>query len=402
VIVARYIGQNSFGALGVLNTTLSMFVGFAGLSMGVTATKHVAEFRNSDPARAGKIIGLSHVVSLITGAVIASLVFIFAPAIASKALNAPALSNLLRLACVILLTNAFNGSISGALVGLEAFKKIAKLNLVLSLVNFIFVFIGVNLLGLTGVIFAMIASAFLSLSANYLILRKLAAQNNIKIQYTGLKSELPILWNFSIPALLSTSIATPVMWLSLTFLVNKPGGYGEMGIFNAAFQWRTFILFIPNIINQASLPIFSNLYGNKNYAAHSKLVTYNLLVICLFSFLVWGIISIFSKQIMSIYGPGFANGSMTMILLTAATVFHVSSGVIGQYMFSTSKIWHIFTVNSIWAVILIISSYYLTSKGSVGLALAYLISYGALTACVAYYTFILKRNEFFAKGARPV
>src|SRR3989339_891151 len=342
VIVARYIGQNSFGALGVLNTTLSMFVGFAGLSMGVTATKHVAEFRNSDPARAGKIIGLSHVVSLITGAVIASLVFIFAPAIASKALNAPALSNLLRLACVILLTNAFNGSISGALVGLEAFKKIAKLNLVLSLVNFIFVFIGVNLLGLTGVIFAMIASAFLSLSANYLILRKLAAQNNIKIQ------------------------------------------------------------FIPNIINQASLPIFSNLYGNKNYAAHSKLVTYNLLVICLFSFLVWGIISIFSKQIMSIYGPGFANGSMTMILLTAATVFHVSSGVIGQYMFSTSKIWHIFTVNSIWAVILIISSYYLTSKGSVGLALAYLISYGALTACVAYYTFILKRNEFFAKGARPV
>jgi O-antigen/teichoic acid export membrane protein len=55
------LGKTGYGELGMIQTTVGMFGVFAGFGLGVTATKHVAEFRRSDPARAGRIIGLSSV-----------------------------------------------------------------------------------------------------------------------------------------------------------------------------------------------------------------------------------------------------------------------------------------------------------------------------------------------------
>jgi len=57
VLVARMLGKTGFGELGMIRSTVGMFGVFAGFGLGLTATKHVAEFRSSDPARAGRIIG---------------------------------------------------------------------------------------------------------------------------------------------------------------------------------------------------------------------------------------------------------------------------------------------------------------------------------------------------------
>jgi hypothetical protein len=59
VLVARMLGKTVYGELGMIQSTVGMFGVFAGFGLGLTATKHVAEFRQSDPERAGRIIGLS-------------------------------------------------------------------------------------------------------------------------------------------------------------------------------------------------------------------------------------------------------------------------------------------------------------------------------------------------------
>ena len=71
IFVARLLGKNGFGELGIVQSTANMFQVLAGTAIGLTATKHVAEFRNSDPKRAGRIIALSNVTSVIVGAVLA-------------------------------------------------------------------------------------------------------------------------------------------------------------------------------------------------------------------------------------------------------------------------------------------------------------------------------------------
>lgn len=89
IVVVRILGKTVFGELGMIRSTVGMFGVFAGFGLGLTATKHVAEFRQSDPERAGRIIGLSGFSALGTGGVMALALFFFAPWLAEHTINAP-------------------------------------------------------------------------------------------------------------------------------------------------------------------------------------------------------------------------------------------------------------------------------------------------------------------------
>ena len=96
ILVARMLGKVGFGELGVIQSSVGMFGTFAGFGLGLTATKHVAEFRAKDPVRAGRIIALSSLVSWGTGGAMAVLLFVLAPWLAAHTLAAPHLGGLLR------------------------------------------------------------------------------------------------------------------------------------------------------------------------------------------------------------------------------------------------------------------------------------------------------------------
>jgi len=74
-----------------------MFGAFAGLSLGLTATKHVAEFRRIDPLRAGRVMALSGIVAFGSAALVATVCFVLAPWLSAHVLAAPGLANLLRI-----------------------------------------------------------------------------------------------------------------------------------------------------------------------------------------------------------------------------------------------------------------------------------------------------------------
>src|SRR5262245_20650021 len=49
VILARLMGREGYGELAIIFASIEFFGAFAGFSLGMTATKHVAEFRTRDP-----------------------------------------------------------------------------------------------------------------------------------------------------------------------------------------------------------------------------------------------------------------------------------------------------------------------------------------------------------------
>ncbi|MEI8356551.1 MAG: oligosaccharide flippase family protein, partial [Deltaproteobacteria bacterium] len=97
IISARILGKQQFGEFGIINNTIGMFGVFAGFALGMTATKYVAEFRRKDPAKAGRIVALSSLVAMGTGAAVALVLLVIAPWLASKTLAAPQLTTLLRI-----------------------------------------------------------------------------------------------------------------------------------------------------------------------------------------------------------------------------------------------------------------------------------------------------------------
>ena len=102
IAVARILKTSGYGELGIVQSTLSMFGIFAGLSLGYTSNKHTAEFRESDPDRAGRIIGLATLVALVSSLIVMLLVMVMADYLATTTLKAPHLGRYIRIAAPIL------------------------------------------------------------------------------------------------------------------------------------------------------------------------------------------------------------------------------------------------------------------------------------------------------------
>jgi len=89
-----------------------------GFGMGLTAAKHVAEFRTEDPSRAGRIIALSSLTALLASGTMAATLLVLAPWIATRTLGSAEMTGMLRAGALVLLLGGIDGAQTGALVRL--------------------------------------------------------------------------------------------------------------------------------------------------------------------------------------------------------------------------------------------------------------------------------------------
>ena len=375
VLVARMLGKTVYGELGMIQSTVGMFGIFAGFGLGLTATKHVAEFRQSDPARAGRIIGLSGLVAMGTGGSMALGLFIFAPWLAEHTINAPHLASVLRVGAIILFINALNGAQTGALSGFEAFKTIAYVNLFIGLISFPILVCGAYFGGLTGTVWALAINLGVNWLLNHIALRKEARHYRVPFTFRDCKRELPVLWKFSLPAVLAGSMVGPVNWACNAVLVNRPDGYGEMGIFSAANQWFVLLMFLPGILGSVVLPVLSDQLGQNNTRQSMKTLVLSIKMNLLIVTPLVLVASIASPYIMSLYGEGFSDGWPTLIVVLLTAGLLAIQTPVGQIVAASGRMWIGFAMNMGWALTFIVSTLLLVDYGSVGLASARMLSY---------------------------
>jgi O-antigen/teichoic acid export membrane protein len=375
ILVARMLGKTGYGELGMIQATVGMFGVFAGFGLGMTATKYVAEFRHSNPERAGRIIGCSKLVAAVTGGLMALGLLLFAQWIATHTINAPQLADLLRIGSLILFISALNGAQTGALSGFEAFKSIAYVNFYVGLLSFPILLAGAYFGGLAGAVWALVANLSLNWLFNHLALRKEMVKSNVFFSMKSCTREWPILWKFSLPALLAGALVGPVNWLCRAFLANQPDGYGELGILSAADQWHTMLIYLPSLLSSVILPVLSERLGQKDTEASMKTMVIAVKINALLVFPIAILTSIASPFIMSLYGEDFRNGWPTLVIVLVTTGLVAICAPVGQIIAAKGRMWVGFFMNMAWAIIFILGTLLLLDKGSFGLAMARAGSY---------------------------
>lgn len=375
IVAARILGRTEYGELGMIRSTVNMFTVFAGFGFGLTATKYVAEFRTKDKVKTGRIIGLTMLFSGVTGAIIALVILMAAPFLAEKTINAPHLVNEIRLGAVMIFLSALSGIQTGVLVGFQAFKTIAKVNLISGALAFPLQIGFILLYGLPGSVIGFGFNFLLLWVINFVAVRKEVQKFDVTIQFENLWSEWPILYKFSLPALLSGVLVAPVLWACNVMLVNQPNGYEEMAIFDAANQWRNTILFIPVALSQIVLPLLSDSANNEDQ--FNRILKFNIIINFVISLIIAILVSLFSGTIMNTYGEGFADGRLVLIILIISTILVSVNGVVGQAIAGKGKMWLGFALNLIWALAILCISYYfyIIEMGAMGFAYAFLFSY---------------------------
>jgi len=364
------------GKLGMIQSTVGMFSALAGMGLGLAATKHIAEYRSKNPVVAGEIIGFVSLVSWLSGALMTLLVVLLAPWLARVSLSAPELTPQLEVGSLLLFFGVINGVQTGVLSGFEAFKTIAKVNVITGILNFLILVSAAYFAGLPGVIGGLVAGLAINCGLNFLAVRQQALASGIRISFRNLKQRWALLWQFGLPGMLSGFIAGPVGWITGATLVRQPGGFAEMGIYNATNSWFQAVAFLPDLLAQVLLPILASYNADKDQHGADRalrLSTWANVIIVIPVILVG---SVLSPWIMGWYGPGFAQGWPVMVLTMLSAGVLMVQGPLANQMIADSRMWAYFWAHVGWALVFVAGTFWwVPSLGAAGLGTARLIAF---------------------------
>jgi O-antigen/teichoic acid export membrane protein len=392
IACARFLGAAHFGELAVVLATTNLLTTLFTAALGMTASRHVAEHRNSNPKRAGTIIGLSWATSILVGAATALVVLVLAPWLSRDILHASGLSSALRLAGVVMFFAALNGSQIGTLSGLEAFHQVAFGNLVRGSGMILFVIVGAALGGVTGALLGHVAAGAATALFYQIVVQRECASRAIGVSYRFGREDLLVLWRFTVPVLVTNLCFAPAAWWSNVLLANK-SGYSEAGVFNATLHWQLLIMFFSTAIANIGLPMLSNLRAERDPTKYNKCLALNFLLTSAPAIAIAVPVAICAPFIMRLYGPAFEHGATALTLISLAAVLSAINIPVGHVIWSLDA-----TISGVLLALLrsgalVISSYALAQSGATGVAGAYVIMGVIQTAAtVPFMIWIIRRK----------
>ena len=203
IITARILGKFGYGQFGIINSTVILFSTFAGLGLGITATKYIAQFHKQIPNGNGRIMGLTNLFGIISGLVTFAIFFIIAPWLATNSLASPSLAPDLQIASLLLIFNTMVGIQSGSIIGFGAFKNLARISILQGIISASLTITGVYFFGLIGAISAIVINSLINLILYAITVHNLTKEFKIKINYLKSWKEKDIIWKLSFPTMIS-------------------------------------------------------------------------------------------------------------------------------------------------------------------------------------------------------
>jgi O-antigen/teichoic acid export membrane protein len=380
IVVGRILGPQGFGELGMINSTVQVFASYAGLRLGTTTTRYLAEHRRERPEKAARILKLTLSVSLVSCAVAGVALAVLAPWLAQSALNQPSLAGSLALAGALLFFLIYGSVQEMALTGFESFRALAKVGALRGVATPLFCIPMAYLWGVNGAVVGLTSVAALAFVWLVVLLRRerVSAGLPLVVPMREARSEASVLWGFALPSFLTAVLFTATLWVGRAMLVRHQSGYAELGLFEAANQWRTLILFLPGIMVRAVVPMLAESYGRRDTNEFGHAVSLQVLAVCIATVPLVVITMGAAEWLAAVFGARFAGTDRLIPVLMISVFFFGLNQAIRQVYDGAGRPWAGLVVSSGWAAVLVSLAWLLVpSHGAIGLAWA---NVGAETA----------------------
>jgi O-antigen/teichoic acid export membrane protein len=373
IIVARLLGLQSFGVYAVLVSTVMTIAAIAQGGSGLVATKYVAEFLTTEPARVGSVLKMCRIVTLTTGIATAALVFAAAGIISGDILGKPELGPQVRLVAAAAL---FQVSVSyqfGALQGFGAFRELSRAGVIAGLGHIAFTAVGAWFGEVTGALLGFILASALRTAVFGYSLGKVRRAHGVPDTSSLDRQDFGLFWRFALPAGLAGFVTMPCLWLVTVLVTRLPDGLSLVAMFAVAHQIRLAVLQLPSLLNSVSFSVLSRLKGLNEASSFRRVFWSNLAVNLCFSALVVMVLIIAADQVLGLYGSKFTGGRWLLVVLLVSVIPEMLAMTFYQLIQSAGRMWQ-----SLYMIALPRDLIYLL------LAFVFLPLYGVTAAAIAY------------------
>lgn len=373
LLLGHMLGLARFGQLALIQATVLLLgnLGEAGLTL--TTTKFTGQWRTSNPARAGRLMGWSLRVTAISALLMALLLVTVEPYIGR--LGSTSLSMEFLAGCGLLIFDMLGRVQFGALAGLEAFGDTARIYLWRGLLMLPCVWLGARYGDLLGAILAMAAVSFATFAIGHRVLRRQCNLHSISIGY-GPSFEPGVLTT-SVSLWVSTLLLTGSTWVVTVLLSRQGAGFAELGLFNAAERWKIALLFLPNVLFQVVLPMLSRSHGAGDHRACRRIVSTALVSTAAVTGAAGLLVFSLSPVLMSWYGKGFEAGASVLSLAALGAVVSAIYTVGSGALWALGKPTQMLTIDLLKTSLLLGFCLMGFASSAWSLMLAYLLSFSA-------------------------
>jgi O-antigen/teichoic acid export membrane protein len=388
VLIARILGPERFGEYGMITSTVRTLAVFAGFRLGGTATKYVAEFREKDPARAAGILNLTMTIGALICAVVCVSLLIGAPYLAASSLNRPEITLALQIGAVLAFFMIYANVQQNALAGFENFREIAKNDAWRGLLTISLTVPCAWFFGLEGAVGGLAAAMACTCLLIWIRLRREKQRAGFahSTSLRGNWEHVSVIWHYALPGVIIGLMITGAQWLGRVILANQPEGYLQLGLFEAANQWRAFILLMPATITRVALPMLSRAHGMEHKGEFRSAMALQSMTMALIATPLTILTIGFSGPIAALFGKGFAGTDEVIPLMMLSVFCFALNQSVRQAFDSAGRRWRNVGMYVGYGMVFVGCAYLFAPEfGAIGLAKAFLISEVVLLLTQALY-----------------
>ena len=270
----------------------------------------------------------------------------------------------------------------GGLTGLEAFREVAILQGLESLLTGCLTVIGILAGGLQVAMIGWMIGEALTAAASVAVTRYVSRRADVPVSYRVQKSEWLALWRLGLPALVGSSFVLAAILGSQRLLAAGAHGLSAVAAFNVAYRWQLVALFVPSAMAPIFLPILSELKSVGRIQEFRKVLRINLFSNVFFTIAAGLLILAVGPLVMGLTGHFYGTQTTVLAVLLVATIPTVVNNVLSQTAVSVGAVaaW-------VWSDVVLAVSFAIVAvilvprHGAIGLSLAYVVGY--VVTCVA-------------------
>lgn len=385
---ARFLGPTNYGEVTLVQNTALMTALMTAPSFGLTATRYLAMHRASNPEACGTLVSTLLTLGVVVPAVFAIGFAIFHPLLTEQFTAFRFIAEHSLLFSTLFILSAFNSVQVGVLSGFEDFKGIAIANLIKGASVVVVVPFAAQHAGVSGAMGGLVFASAVGVLISAFVLSMQMNRHGVRRARPALMAVKDALVSFTLPSALATAITLPVMWWPNALLAQAQNGMYELGLFNAANQWRMGVAIVFSLITAPLLPALTSMYNGREYSRFARTIRKITWTVGLVSVAIAAVTYLLSVPITTaLFGQGYSEVSWSLVLLTVSTIPSNVSSILGAAFQTFNLMWAGLLVNLLWSVVFGALCYQLHTYGSLGIALAFVTAYCVQAVASGFYLF---------------